>query len=78
MPERMRVIKVVECGGPGGTGNQVAALCRGLDPGIFETHLAYAVRPGGSPAEYESMAGGSTRFHHMPDMVREISPLSDL
>ncbi|MFA5139670.1 MAG: glycosyltransferase family 4 protein [Elusimicrobiota bacterium] len=78
MAERLRVLQVVECGGPGGTGYQVAALCNGLDPGTFEVQLAYSVRPGTSPAEYEAMARGASRFHHVPEMVREISPLSDL
>lgn len=77
MSGRIRVMQVVECGGPGGTGNQVAALCRGLDPKRFETHLVYAVRPGSTPEDYESLAAGAEACHHIPEMVREIRPLSD-
>ena len=74
---KVRVMQVVECGGPGGTGYQVAAICNGLDKDRFETTLAYAVRPGNSPREYEAMAAGADRFYYVPDMVREISPVSD-
>ena len=42
----LRAIQVLECGGPGGTGHQVAAIVRGLDKSRFETTLVYAVRPG--------------------------------
>ena len=75
---QVRVMQVVECGGPGGTGYQVAAICNGLDPARFETSLVYAVRPGSAPRDYEAMARGAAHFFHVPDMVREISPLSDL
>jgi len=75
---RVRVMEVVECGGPGGTGYQVAAICNGLDKSRFETELVYAVRPGGTPAEYEALARGAERFFHVPEMVRPISPWSDL
>lgn len=75
---RVRVMQVLECGGPGGTGYQVAALCNGLDRTRFATTLAYAVRPGSTPADYERLASGAERFIHVPEMVREISPVSDL
>ncbi|PJB24047.1 MAG: hypothetical protein CO113_15960 [Elusimicrobia bacterium CG_4_9_14_3_um_filter_62_55] len=68
----------MECGGPGGTGNQVAALCRGLDSERFEISLVYAVRPGSTPEEYEAHAAGAAKFFHIPEMTREISPLRDL
>jgi len=74
----IKVFQVLECGGPGGTGNQVAALCRGMDRTRFETTLVYAVRPGCEPAQYERLAEGASRFVHIPEMVREISPLRDL
>lgn len=72
---RLRVLQVLECGGPGGTGNQVAALC-GLDSEHFETILAYALR-GGTCAEYERLAAGAARYFHVPEMTREIAPLKD-
>lgn len=75
---KVRVMQVIECGGPGGTGYQVAAICNGLDPARFESSLVYAVRPGGTPRDYEAMAHGAAHFFHVPDMVREIAPLSDL
>ncbi|MFH2202048.1 MAG: glycosyltransferase family 4 protein [Elusimicrobiota bacterium] len=78
MTNRRRIMQVVECGGPGGTGFQVAALCGGLPAELFETHLVYAVRPGSNPEEYQALARGAARYHHVPEMVREISPLSDL
>jgi glycosyltransferase involved in cell wall biosynthesis len=71
-------MQVGECGGPGGTGYQVAALCNGLDKSRFESTLVYAVRPGSAPRDYEAMASGADHFYHVPDMVREISLLSDL
>ncbi len=73
---RLRVMQVIECGGPGGTGNQVAAICNGLDKSRFEVSLVYAVRAG-SPQDYESLCLGADRFFHVPEMTREISPLSD-
>ncbi|MBI5247351.1 MAG: glycosyltransferase [Elusimicrobia bacterium] len=74
---KVRVMQVLECGGPGGTGYQVAAICNGLDKDRFELSLVYAVRPGSTPREYEAMAHGAAHFFHIPDMVRPISPLSD-
>lgn len=74
---KTRVMQVVECGGPGGTGYQVAAICGGLDAARFETSLVYSVRPGHAPADYEALARGASRFFYVPEMVREISPLSD-
>ena len=75
---KVRVMQVVECGGPGGTGYQVAAICDGLDPTRFESSLVYAVRPGSKPKDYEAMAEGASHFFHVPEMVRHIAPLSDL
>ncbi len=75
---KVRVMEVIECGGPGGTGYQVAALCNGLDKTRFTVALAYAVRPGSTPREYEALASGAARFFHVPEMVREPAPLSDL
>ncbi|PCI39774.1 MAG: hypothetical protein COB53_02575 [Elusimicrobia bacterium] len=75
---RIRVFQVLECGGPGGTGNQVAALCRELDPERFETTLVYAVRPGASKFDFESFARGAVEYVHIPEMVREISPINDI
>ncbi len=75
---RIRVIEVLECGGAGGTGYQVAAICNGLDKARFESTLVYAVRPGSPPQEYEALAKGADHFVYMPEMVREISPLADL
>ena len=75
---KIRVMEILECGGPGGTGYQVAAICNGLDKARFESTLVYAVRPGGTANEYELMAPGADHFIHVPEMVREISPLSDL
>ena len=74
---KVRVMQVIECGGPGGTGYQVAAICNGLEAARFETSLVYAVRPGSAPREYEAMAHGAAHFFHVPDMVRHISPFSD-
>ena len=75
---RIRIMQVIECGGPGGTGYQVAALCNGIDKTRFEVSLVYSVRPGTAPTDYERLAHGADRFIHVPEMVREISPLSDL
>jgi len=75
---RRKVFEVLECGGPGGTGHQVAALCNGLDKNRFEVGLVYAVRPPHDPKQYKEAARGAASHFHVPEMVREISPLRDL
>lgn len=72
-----KVFQILECGGPGGTGEQVAAICNGLDPARFEVSLAYAVRSGG-PGEYRAKCAGARDAYHVEAMTREISPLRDL
>ncbi|UPT73609.1 MAG: glycosyltransferase [Elusimicrobiota bacterium] len=72
----IKVVQVVECGGPGGTGEQVAAICNGLDPARFHVSLAYAAR-GGSAEEYRAKCAGAREAHHVPEMTREISPGRD-
>lgn len=72
----MKVFQVVECGGPGGTGAQVAALCRALDRSRFATTLVYNTRPGHSPEEYAALAG--VEAVRVPEMTREIHPALDL
>lgn len=74
---RLKVFQVVECGGPGGTGAQVAALCRALNPDRFETTLVYNVRPGSLPADYEALARPAACVR-VPEMTREIHPALDL
>ena len=73
----IKVFQVVECGGPGGTGEQVAAICNGLDPARFEVSLVYAVR-GGSPDEYRAKCAGAKAAYFVPEMTREISFAGDL
>ena len=73
----IKVFQVVECGGPGGTGEQVAAICNGLDPARFVASLVYAVR-GGAPEEYRAHCAGAKAAYFVPEMTREISPLNDL
>lgn len=75
---KTRVMQVLECGGPGGTGNQVAALCNGLAADRFETTLVYSVRPGQDAEEYRAKAAGAVRAHLVREMTREISPVNDL
>lgn len=72
-----KVFQVVECGGPGGTGEQVAAICNGVDPARFEVSLVYAVR-GGSPDAYRAKCAGAKNAYFMPEMTREISLGRDL
>jgi len=74
---RLKVFEVLECGGPGGTGNQVAAICDGLDPKRFRVGLVFASR-GTDPEKYRARAHGAEKAFHIPEMVREISPLQDL
>lgn len=69
----IKVFQVVECGGPGGTGEQVAAVCNGLDPARFEVSLVYAVRSG-SPEQYRAKCRGAKHAYHVPEMTREIAP----
>lgn len=72
----IKVFQVVECGGPGGTGEQVAAICNGLDPARFELSLVYAVR-GGSPEDYRRKCAGAKHAYYLAEMTREISPALD-
>lgn len=74
---KLKVFEVLECGGPGGTGNQVAALCNGLDPAKFEVGLVFAAR-GSDPEAYRRLAAGAKSAFHVPEMMREISPIKDL
>jgi glycosyltransferase involved in cell wall biosynthesis len=71
-------MQVLECGGPGGTGNQVAAIVRGLEKSRFETTLVYNVRPGASDEEFRRFASGADHYVRIPEMTREISPAKDL
>ncbi len=73
---RRRVVQVLECGGPGGTGRHVAAICNGLDPARFETALIFSSR-GADPGAYRDSAPGAERAYHVPEMTREISPIRD-
>lgn len=73
----IKVFEVLECGGPGGTGNQVAALCNGLDPKKFEVSLVYSSRDG-RPEDYRAAAPCAKKSFYVPEMVREISPKADL
>lgn len=73
----IKVFEIVECGGPGGTGEQVAAICNGLDPARFEVSLVYAVRAG-SPEEYRAKCSGAKKAYFVPEMTREISLVNDL
>lgn len=72
----LKVFQVVECGGPGGTGAQVAAICRSLDRERFATTLVYNVRPGNRPEDYEALVG--VPAVRVPEMTREIHPALDL
>ena len=74
---RLKVFQVVECGGAGGTGAQVAALCRGLPPARFQTTLVYNVRPGNLPADYEALARPAECVR-VGAMTREVHPALDL
>ncbi|HXS99792.1 MAG TPA: glycosyltransferase [Elusimicrobiota bacterium] len=72
----IKVFQVVECGGPGGTGEQVAAICGGLDPTRFDVSLVYAVRDG-SPDEYRAKCSGAKTAYYLPELTREVSPAAD-
>ena len=72
----IKIFEVLECGGPGGTGEQVAAVCNGLDPARFEVSLVYATRDD-RPEDYRVKCRGAAHAYHVPEMVREISPVSD-
>ena len=66
----IKVFQVVECGGPGGTGEQVAAICNGLDPARFVASLVYAVR-GGAPEEYRAHCAGAKAAYCAGDDARD-------
>jgi len=74
----VKVFQIIECGGPGGAGSQVAAICNRLDPKRFEVGLVYATRPGCEPKDYRAQASGAEKAFHIPEMTREISPGRDL
>lgn len=72
----IKVFQVVECGGPGGTGEQVAAICNGLDPARFSVSLVFAAR-GADPDAYRAKCAGAKAAYFVPEMTREIAPASD-
>ncbi|MBI5202599.1 MAG: glycosyltransferase [Elusimicrobia bacterium] len=74
----LKVFQVIECGGPGGSGLQVANICNALDPARFDTALVYNVRPGSAPEDYRKLAKGAKSAFHVPEMTREITPGKDL
>ncbi len=74
---RIKVLEVLECGGPGGTGNQVAAICNGLDPARFDVGLVYSCRFG-DPEDYRRQASGARFAAWVPEMTREIFPARDI
>src|SRR5437016_5066091 len=77
-PRRVKVLQIIECGGPGGAGSQVAAICNRLDHSRFEVGLVFATRPGCAPEEYRRQAAGAEKAFYLPEMAREISPIRDL
>ena len=72
----IKIFEVVECGGPGGTGEQVAAICNGLDPAKFEVSLVYASREA-SPEAYRAKCAGAKTAYYVPELTREIAPAAD-
>ena len=73
-----KVFQVIECGGPGGSGLQVANLCNALDPARFDTALVFNVRPGTAPEDYRKLAHGAKSAFHVPELTRELTPGADL
>jgi glycosyltransferase involved in cell wall biosynthesis len=71
-----KVFQVLECGGPGGTGEQVAAICNGLDPAQFSVSLVYAARDT-DPEAYRALCAGAKQAYYVPELTREISPSLD-
>lgn len=69
----IKVFEIIECGGPGGTGEQVAAICNGLDHTKFAVSLVYAVRSG-MPEDYRAKCRGAEHAYYVPEMTREIKP----
>ena len=58
-------------------GNQVAAICNGLDPKLFDVGLIFNARDG-KPDAYRQKAAGAARAFHVPELTREINPAKDL
>lgn len=75
---KRKVIEVLECGGPGGTGSQVLALCNALDPQRFEVALVYGLRPGADAQTWRAQAQGAAKAFFLPEFTREISLRRDL
>jgi glycosyltransferase involved in cell wall biosynthesis len=73
---KIKVFQVIECGDPGGASNQVAAICNGLDPRLFEVGLVFASR-GSDPEAFRRQASGAVKSFYVPEMIREISPGKD-
>lgn len=74
---KLKALEVLECGGPGGTGNQAISICEGLDPARFEPVLVFAAR-GTPPAAFAARLPERVRSVHVRELVREIRPLKDL
>lgn len=73
----IKVFQVLECGGPGGTGEQVASICNGLDPARFSVGLVFSAR-GTDPDAYRARCTGARQAYFLPEMTREIAPAADL
>ena len=61
----IKIFQIVECGGPGGTGEQVAGVCNGLDPARFDVSLVYATR-GTDPGAYRARCAGAKTAYYVP------------
>jgi glycosyltransferase involved in cell wall biosynthesis len=77
MGDKLKVFLILECGSPHGVGHQVATVTRLLDREKFEPWVVYAVRPGTTVEEFERMTRFAAGRIHVPEMVRQISPLND-
>jgi glycosyltransferase involved in cell wall biosynthesis len=77
MARKLKVFEVLECGTPHGVGRQIAAICGNLNHDLFEFWVVYAVRPGYPAEEFERLLADADRCIHVPEMVRQVSPLKD-
>ncbi len=75
---RKKVLLVLECGSAHGVGHQVAMISRYINHALFSVTVVYGLRPGTTREEFEMMTARADARIYMPEMVRSISPLSDL
>lgn len=78
MKTKIKICHVITRLDWGGSPDIVRVLCSGLDPAVFDVYLIYGktLHPSAKTAEF--LRTTSVHLIHIPQLVRDIRPLSDL